>query len=92
MGDKAVRAVVRGRVQGVSFRAATQAKARELGVVGWVENRPDGAVALHAEGEAAKVDALLAWARRGPEFARVDALELEDAAPGGGLGGFDVRR
>ncbi|HEU4404986.1 MAG TPA: acylphosphatase [Polyangiaceae bacterium] len=90
-GKKAVRAVVRGRVQGVFFRAATQQKARELGVVGWVENLPDGGVAFHAEGEAGAVDALVAWARRGPQLARVDALELE-AAAAGEFGDFSVRR
>jgi acylphosphatase len=90
-GTKAVRAVVRGRVQGVFFRAAMQQKARELGVTGWVKNLPDGAVALHAEGDAGAVDALVAWARRGPEHARVDALELADA-PAGGFDAFDVQR
>lgn len=92
MSGKAVRGVVRGRVQGVSFRAAMQAKACELGLAGWVENRPDGAVAFHVEGEAAAVDALVAWVRRGPEHARVDALESEPASVEGGFGGFAVRR
>ena len=46
----AVRALVRGRVQGVGFRDATVRRARSLGVLGWVRNREDGAVEVHAEG------------------------------------------
>jgi acylphosphatase len=91
-GQKAVRCVVRGQVQGVFFRGATQQKARELGVAGWVENLPDGGVIFHAEGDPGAVDALIAWARRGPEHARVDALELEDGATLAGFGDFSVRR
>ena len=58
---KAVQARVTGTVQGVSFRWYAQEKARELGVTGWVRNETDGSVLLHAEGEDAAVDALVAW-------------------------------
>ena len=47
----AVRAEVRGRVQGVGFRDAAVARARELGALGWVRNAEDGSVLVHAEGE-----------------------------------------
>ena len=62
---------VTGRVQGVSYRAAMQQEAERLGVTGWVRNEPDGSVAAHVEGEAAAVDALVAWCRRGPSGSRV---------------------
>jgi acylphosphatase len=81
-----VRACVRGRVQGVWFRASACERAEELGVVGWVRNRADGAVELEAEGARAAVDALVAWCRRGPAGAKVDALELEPIDPSGGEG------
>ena len=51
MATKRVHLIVRGRVQGVFFRAATQREARRLGITGWVKNRLDGAVELLAEGE-----------------------------------------
>jgi DNA ligase D-like protein (predicted 3'-phosphoesterase) len=52
----AIRAVVRGRVQGVGFRDATVRRAHELGVMGWVRNAEDGSVLVHAEGEEAAVE------------------------------------
>ncbi|HEX6711849.1 MAG TPA: DNA polymerase ligase N-terminal domain-containing protein [Thermoleophilaceae bacterium] len=75
----AIRAVVRGDVQGVGFRDATVARARELGVHGWVRHGDDGAVALHAEGERAAVEELTAFLHDGPPGARVEAVETEAA-------------
>jgi len=68
-----------GRVQGVGFRDATQRRARELGVTGWVRNAPGGAVLVHAEGPDAAVEALLAFLREGPSVARVSAVEVDRA-------------
>ena len=51
MANKRVHLVVRGRVQGVFFRAATQREARRLGLTGWVKNRTDGSIEMLAEGE-----------------------------------------
>ena len=76
----ALRAVVRGHVQGVGFREATVRRARELGVRGWVRNRDDGTVQVHAEGSAPAVEALLALLRVGPPLARVESVELEPTA------------
>jgi acylphosphatase len=72
------RVVVRGRVQGVAFRAHTQAQARRLGLVGWVRNRDDGAVELEVRGPSEQVAQLLAWCRQGPPLARIDELEHHD--------------
>ena len=82
--------VVRGRVQGVNFRAATRRQARLLGLVGWVCNRPDGAVEVCAEGDAAALGELRAWAERGPPAARVDALESEWRDAKGGFLDFEI--
>ena len=87
---RAVRAVVHGRVQGVFFRDSTVQEAERLDVFGWVRNRPDGAVELHAEGAADAVEALIAFARTGPSRAEVDRVDVEDAALEG-LSGFAVR-
>ncbi len=76
-----VRAIVTGRVQGVSFRASTAHEARRLGVVGWVKNRDDGAVELEAEGPDDRVAALLAWCEHGPPAARVDRVAVDERTP-----------
>ena len=77
------RVVIHGRVQGVAFRASTQAQALRLGVAGWVRNRADGAVEASLEGAPAAVDALIAFCRRGPRFAAVSGLAVsEEAAEG----------
>ena len=73
--------LVSGRVQGVSFRAATRREARALGLDGLAENLPDGRVRVVAVGPAGALDALAAWLREGPPAARVDALEAREVAP-----------
>jgi acylphosphatase len=86
-----VRAIVTGRVQGVSFRASTAWEARRLGVHGWVRNRTDGSVELEAEGDADRVAALLAWCEKGPPAARVSRVAVDELAPTGVDYDFDVR-
>jgi acylphosphatase len=75
----AVRAhvVVHGRVQGVWFRGSMQDEAERLGVAGWVRNRPDGTVEAELEGAREAVDALVAWAHRGPRGARVTDVRVD---------------
>jgi len=69
------RVIVAGRVQGVWFRESTRRCAEELGLQGWVRNRVDGRVEAELEGEEAAVLAAIDFVKRGPELARVDALE-----------------
>jgi acylphosphatase len=70
-----MRAIVRGRVQGVCFRAETREQARRLGLCGWVRNLPDGRVEVLAEGSEQHVRELIAWCQTGPPHARVDMIE-----------------
>ena len=77
---RSVHLEISGRVQGVGYRAWLAGTARELGLAGWVRNRHDGRVeALIAGGDAA-VTAMLAACHEGPRAARVDAVEVSDAA------------
>jgi len=78
-----IRLVIKGRVQGVYFRAATVSEANRLGVKGWVMNRSDGAVEVLAEGLPTSVNELIAWCRHGPPEARVSEVsqEYENAKP-----------
>ncbi len=75
MALKQLQLTVRGRVQGVYFRASTQREARRLGLSGWVKNRPDGSVEVLAEGEEASIRELYGWAQKGPSAARVDRVD-----------------
>jgi acylphosphatase len=76
MGLKQVHLFVRGRVQGVFFRASTQREAKRLGLTGWVKNRPDGGVEILAEGEEDALKELIGWANRGPSAARVERVDV----------------
>jgi DNA ligase D-like protein (predicted 3'-phosphoesterase) len=76
----AIRAVIRGDVQGVGFREAVVARAHELGVQGWVRHGEDGAVVLHAEGERAALQQLLAFLNDGPPGAHVASVDTEGVA------------
>lgn len=74
---KQLQCTVRGRVQGVFFRASAQREARRLGVAGWVKNLPDGSVEILAEGEDEPLREFLAWMQRGPSSARVDRVDTK---------------
>ncbi len=75
--EAAVRAVVRGAVQGVFFRETTLRRAHELGLMGWVRNAEDGSVLVHAEGPEPKLEELVSFLEQGPPGARVEGVEVE---------------
>lgn len=70
---------ITGRVQGVGYRDALRSAALASGVGGWVRNRRDGTVEAVLQGAPGAVDAVIAWARRGPPAARVDGLDSRGA-------------
>jgi acylphosphatase len=72
-----LRLMIHGRVQGVFFRNSMHREAQRLGVSGWVRNRSDGTVEAVVHGNPAAVEALVRWARRGPELAYVERVEIE---------------
>jgi acylphosphatase len=81
MNDRATRRLlIRGRVQGVWFRESMRREADALGVTGWVRNRTDGRVEALVQGPPPALEAIIAWARRGPEAANVEGVEVEEAA------------
>jgi len=83
--------MIRGRVQGVFFRASTQAEAVRLGLTGWVRNLPDGRVEVLACGDPEDLERLREWLAEGPEHARVDDIELEERPFDDSLSSFGVR-
>jgi acylphosphatase len=75
---RTVRVRIAGHVQGVFFRASCADLARELGIDGWVRNRPDGDIEAVFQGPDETVDRLLEWCRTGPPAARVDTVEVTE--------------
>ncbi|GAB5602078.1 acylphosphatase [Thermus sp. FJN-A] len=82
-------ALVKGRVQGVGYRAFAQKKALELGLSGYAENLPDGRVEVVAEGPEEDLLAFLHHLKQGPRLARVEAVEVQWGKEAG-LKGFHV--
>lgn len=74
--------LIRGRVQGVGYRAWVEATAQQRGLDGWVRNRRDGAVEAVFAGAADEVARMIAACRRGPALARVDAIDEHDGDAG----------
>jgi acylphosphatase len=90
-GDVARRLRVYGLVQGVYYRFTTRQVAGGLGLRGWVTNRYDGSVEAFVQGPPERVEELIAWCREGPRGARVERVDVEDAALDARLTGFGIR-
>lgn len=89
-GHCALHGLVKGRVQGVFFRAQTQRQARSLGLCGWVRNTGEGHVEVLCAGPESALVQMREWLSRGPELARVDSVELEECQDPG-LNDFQIR-
>jgi acylphosphatase len=94
-GSETVRAHiwVKGRVQGVGFRAHVEYSARQIGgLTGWVRNVGYDTVEAVIEGEKGKVDRLIDAIKQGPRASRVDDANVEWEAPTGEFLEFGVKR
>lgn len=78
-----------GLVQGVGFRYRLMEEAQALGITGWVRNRRGGSVEAMIAGAPEAVEAMIAWARRGPPAANVERVDVDDAE--GAFKGFELR-
>ena len=87
-----IRLIVKGRVQGVYFRASTVQQARHLGLTGWVMNHDNGSVEIVAEGRSESIGELIAWCRQGPRGARVDEVDLQQQNFRGEFNEFRIKR
>jgi len=87
---KRVHLFISGQVQGVFFRAYTQAEAKKLGLSGWVKNTNDNRVETVFEGQKAALDKIIQWCHLGSPSAKVEKVEVvwEKAE---GLEGFEIR-
>ena len=84
--------LVRGRVQGVGFRAYVESEAQQLGISGWVRNVGSDIVEAFAEGRREIVEQFVEAVRQGPRMARVDESTVDWEAATGEFTGFGVKR
>lgn len=82
--------LVKGFVQGVSYRKQTQRVAKHLGVKGWVRNISNGCVEACFEGDEQAVDAVIAWCAFGPKKGKVDEVQIHDGRYHGGYADFCI--
>jgi acylphosphatase len=85
-------AIAQGRVQGVYYRAFVSGNAAGLGLCGYVRNRPDNSVEIHAEGERKQLERLVEQLKAGPPGARVDNLTVTWSDYTGQYSDFSVTR
>lgn len=90
MEKRRVHVWIRGRVQGVFFRAYTRDAAVAEGVAGFVRNLPDGSVEAVFEGEPDRVERMVQWCRGGSPLSHVDRVDLREEVFTGEYNGFDI--
>ena len=86
-----VHILVQGLVQGVGFRWFVAREAGQLGLCGFVRNRPEGTVELEAEGDRGLIEALIAHVKVGPRSAQVRDLRIEWQQPQNETKAFEIR-
>ena len=86
-----MRAKVYGRVQMVMFRDFTTRKARGLGLVGYVENMPDGSVEVVAQGDRAKLERLVERLHEGSLLSKVERVEVAWVTPTQEFRNFSIK-
>lgn len=87
-----VKVIVKGRVQGVFFRAYTEDEARSRGLTGWVRNLPGGDVEALLCGEPGDVEQMTFWFKKGSPLSRVDEILVDKIDDPGDLKGrFEIR-
>ena len=73
---QAVKIIIKGRVQGVSYRYFTLKQAQSFNIFGWVKNEDNGDVRAYAEGDKKSLDQFINYLKKGPSFSRVDDVVL----------------
>ncbi|QSB01725.1 acylphosphatase [Methylomonas sp. BW4-1] len=83
--------IVKGRVQGVYFRAYTQKQAVKLNVKGFVRNLADGSVEIIGNGHPDDLQKLVAWCHKGPMLAKVSEVIVNPHAASEHFELFEIR-
>ena len=81
MSETIFHVIVRGRVQGVGYRAFVEDEAALRGLEGWVRNRRDGSVEALFAGPTEEVELMIEACRKGPWSAQVEGVEERKGTP-----------
>ena len=82
---------IKGKVQGVYFRASTKETAEKLGLKGFVQNQPDGSVYAVVSGDEEKVTEFVNWCKQGSPRAEVEQVESRKIETAQGLKDFEIK-
>ena len=75
---KTIQLIIKGKVQGVFFRATAKDIADDLGVKGWVRNLPDRNVEIRATATEEALQKYIDWCKQGPPKAKVENVSIEE--------------
>jgi len=87
--EKAVSILVKGHVQHVGYRRYAELAAKDYHIVGKIENCPDKSVYIEAQGEEEEIENFLDYCRKGPIWANVESIEINEIALGD-YSGFEI--
>ena len=82
---------IKGRVQGVCYRASMQDAARNIGICGYAKNLSDGSVEAVIIGDKEQIDKIIAWCYKGPILATTEAIDIEDLLAFETIKDFEIR-
>ena len=75
---KTIRLTIKGKVQGVFYRATAKDIADEFGIKGWVRNLPNNNVEITATSAEELLQKFIDWCKQGPPRAKVDGVIVEE--------------
>ena len=76
--NKTIHLLIKGRVQGVFYRASAKEKALKAGLTGWVRNTNSGDVEILVTGTESDLSQFINWCKTGPSKARVEEVTVTD--------------
>lgn len=86
-----IKLFITGKVQGVGYRFSAKQQAEQLGITGWVNNRPNGNVEIVAEGHQEQLNQFIIWAQNGPQFANVLNVVINNLIANNEFDQFSIR-
>jgi acylphosphatase len=87
-----VHLIIKGKVQGVFYRASAKEEAEKLGIKGWIRNTLEGNVEAMVNGNQDTINQYVDWCWKGPSRAKVESVEVRNIAEDQHFDGFTIVR